>query len=109
MTISISSDQITLSRIHAIQQLHIRDIPKYYISFTSLWMGFLHYEFAVVDVVKCYSNRVSERNDPEPMSTFVWLLGRIDILDLKLNYSATHHLYEEMSEAYSLSTFFAMT
>ena len=100
---------MTLSRIRAVQQLRIRDIPKHRASFASPWMGFLHYGFAAVDVVKHCSNGAQGGGDPGSVSTFVRLLGRTGILDSKLNYNATHRLCEEMSEAYSLAAFFAMT
>ena len=105
ITIPISGDQMTLSRMRSVQELRIRDIPEHRAQFATPWMGFLHYGFAAIDVVKRCNLGQQGGGDPGSIETMVQLLGRTGILDGKPNFNATHRLIEEMCDAYILSAF----
>lgn len=104
-TIPISGDQMTLSRIRGVQELRIRDKPEHRATYVSPWMGFLHYGFAAIDVVKRCNLGQQGGGDPGSIQTLVQLLGRTGILEAKPNFNATHRLIEEMCDTYILSAF----
>ena len=107
--IAVSGDQMTLSRIRSVQELRIRDEPEHRASYVSPWMGFLHYGFAAVDVVKRCNRGQYGGGDPGSIETLVQLLGRTGILDARPNFNATHRLIEEMCDSYILSAFMEIT
>ena len=103
--IPISGDQMTLGRIRGVQELRVRDRLEHRAKYAEPWMGFLHFGFATVDVIKRCNSGTAGGGDPGSLSTFVQLLGRTGILDSKPNFNAIHRLVEEIGEASNLAGF----